>query len=193
VKFEIAKQERAMKLFPLALVIGTLAISVFGGEEPVFTPKLFSCQVRYHYREQFHVKVGEKSVSAPAFHRKGLPASHVIISDRQATRIVEGGVSDLPYRFIVKITASSDDARGVLEIIALDRSGKPLEGFPYKMPNPIDLTPENSRYGVEIPIPESLKTKIEKGLFSDCHHCFITYVELVIGMDEDFVSTTYDD
>jgi hypothetical protein len=183
-----------MKLFPPALVIGTLAILAFGGEEPAFTPKPFSCQVWYHYREQFeHVKVGEKSVSAPAYHRERLPASHVLISDNQATRIVEGGVSDLPYRFIVKITASSDDTRGVLEIIALDTSGKPLERFPYKMPNPVDSTPENSRYGVEVSIPKSLKTKIEKALFSDCHHCFITYVELVIGMDEDFVSSTSDD
>ena len=167
-----------------------LALPVFGAKEPSYAPQPFACEVRYYFREQFRdAKPGEKSVSAPSFEREGLPTSRLLISRGLATRIVKGRVAHLPYQFSVSISRSSDSKAGTLEVNVLDSSGKSLAGFPQVMTNPLTKAGDTSRKEFEIPIDQTLKKKIEKALLAKDQ--FLTHVDLIIGMDDDFLSADF--
>ncbi len=147
----------------------------------------FACEVRYHFREHFpDAKPGEKSVSAPAFQREGLPVSRVTTFDGVEERIVKGRVSHLPFQFLVRITQPSDSEARTLHVNVLDSFGKSLHGFPQVMPNPLTKTGDSSRKEFELPVRSALKKKIAKSLLAK--NQFITYVDLIVGMDEDFLS-----
>ncbi len=153
-------------------------------------PPPFACEVRYHFREHFpDAKPGEKSVSAPSFQREGLPISRPAIVNGLAERIVEGCVPHLPFHFLVKISQPANSETGTLEVNVLDSSGKSLKGFPRVTPNPLSKTADSSRTEVELPVQSALKKAIEKALLAK--NQFITYVDLVVGMDDDFLSAYF--
>jgi hypothetical protein len=102
-----------------------------------------------------------------------------------ATRIVKGRVAHLPYQFLVKISGNSKSEGGTLEVNILNGSGKPVTGFPQVMPNPLTRAGDTSRKSFEIPVDEALKKKIEKTLLIQDQ--FLTHVDLIVGMDEDFL------
>jgi hypothetical protein len=167
----------------------SLSLPAFAAE-PSYTPPPFACEIRYHFREHFrHAKPGEKSVSAPAFEREALPTSLVAISDGISERIVEGRVAHLPYQFSVKIIRRSDSETGTLEVHVLDSSGKPLAGFPQVMPNPLTKTGDSSRKAFELPVDRDLKKKIKKTVLAK--EQFLTRVDLIVGMDDDFLSADF--
>jgi hypothetical protein len=184
----------SLATFPLVLCCGffaaLLALPSFGADEPSYTPQPFACEVRYHFREHFRdAEPGEKRVSAPSYEREGLPKSRIAISEGVAERIVEGRVAHLPYQFSVKASQWSDSETGTLEVNVLDSSGKPLTGFPQVMPNPLTKTGDSSRKEFEIPIDQALKKKIEKALLAK--EQFLTHVDLIVGMDDDFLSADF--
>jgi hypothetical protein len=159
-------------------------------DEPSDLPPPFACEVRYHFREHFpNTKPGEKSVSAPSFEREGLPISRVAILDGVAERIVEGCVGHLPFQFFIKISRRAGSNTGTLEVDVLDSSGKSLTGFPHVMPNPLTKTGDSSRTEFELPVGSALKKKIEDSLLAK--NQFITYVDLIVGMDADFLSAHF--
>jgi hypothetical protein len=158
--------------------------------EPSDAPLPFACEVRYHFREHFpDARPGEKDVSAPSFEREGLPISRVAILDGVAERIVEGCVTHLPFQFSVKVSQQGDNEPGILEVNVLDSSGKSLTGFPKVMPNPLTKTGDSSRTEFELPVGSGLKKKIAKSLLAK--NQFITYVDLIVGMDDDFLSAYF--
>ena len=167
---------------------GMLALPAFGAEEPAQKPEPFACEIRYHFRERIRgAKAGEKRVSAPSHEREALPLSRATISNGAVAQLAEGRVPHLPYRFLVKIIRLKDAARETLEVYVLDNSGKPLTGFPQVMPNPLTKTGNSSRTDFEIPVSEPLKKKIEKSFLTEDQ--FLTYVNLIVGMDDDFLSS----
>ena len=166
------------------------ALPVFATDEPLASPLPFACEVRYHFREHFlDAKPGQKNVSAPSYQREGLPVSRVVISDGSASRIVDGCVAHLPYQFLIKISRSRDSEVATLEVNVLDSSGKPVTSFPQVMPNPLTRAGDTSRKSFEIPVDEPLKKKIEKTLLVQDQ--FLTHVDLIVGMDEDFLSADF--
>lgn len=159
-------------------------------DEPSHAVPPFACEVRYHFREHFRdAKPGEKSVSAPSFQREGLPLSRAPTLDGVAQRIVKGRVPHLPFQFFVKISQRSDSESETLKVNVLNRSGKSLPGFPQVMPNPLTKTGDSSRKEFELPVGSALKKKIANSLLAKDQ--FITYVDLIIGMDEDFLSAHF--
>ena len=170
---------------------GALSTFTACAEEPSYTPAPFACEVRYHFREHFrHAKPGEKTVSAPSFKREGLPRLRVPDSNGVPERIVEGRVGHLPYQFLVKISrANGGSETETLEVNVLDSSGKPLAGFPQVMPNPLAKGGDISRKEFEIPIDQALKEKIEKSFLAK--EQFITHVDLIVGIDDDFLSQDF--
>ena len=157
---------------------------------PPDVPPPFACEVRYHFREHFRdAKVGEKSVSAPSFRREGLPISRIATLGGVAERIVKGRVPHLPFQFFVKISQRRDSEAETLEVNVLDRSGKSVTGFPQVMPNPLTKTGDSSRKEFELPVGSASKKKIAKSLLAK--NQFITYVDLIVGMDEDFLSAHF--
>ena len=183
-----------LKMF-LALLscvfFGALSTFTACAEEPSYTPAPFACEVRYHFREHFrHAKPGEKTVSAPSFKREGLPKLRVADLNGVPERIVEGRVGHLPYQFLVKISRANGGSEAeTLEVNVLDSSGKPLAGFPQVMPNPLTKGGDISRKEFEIPVDQALKEKIEKSLLAE--EQFITHVDLIVGMDDDFLSQDF--
>jgi hypothetical protein len=179
----------------LALLSGVFfgALSTFTAcaEEPSYTPAPFACEVRYHFREHFrHAKPGKKTVSAPSFKREGLPKLRVADLNGVPERIVEGRVGHLPYQFLVKISRTNGGSEGeTLEVNVLDSSGRPLVGFPQMMPNPLTKGGDISRKEFEMPIDQAVKEKIEKSLLAK--EQFITHVDLIVGMDDDFLSQDF--
>ncbi len=166
-----------------------LQLPAVAHEPSCFLPS-FACEVRYHFRERFpDAKPGEKKVSAPSFRREGLPLSHVTISDGVAQRTVQGCATHLPFYFMLKITQQNDSDAGALEINVLDCSGRSLPGFPQVMPNPLTKTGDSSRTEFELPAGSALKQKIEKSLLTK--NQFVTYVDLVVGMDGDFLDASF--
>ena len=93
----------------------------------------------------------------------------------------------LPYRFLVKVIRSKDAGTETIEVNVLDNSGKPLTGFPQVMPNPLTKTGDSSRKDFEIPVSEPLKKKIEKSVLA--RDQFLTHVDLIVGIDDDFLSS----
>jgi len=181
----------SLAVFSLALCCGVfvelLTLPAFGADALSYTPPPFACEVRYHFREQFNnAKPGQKRFSAPSYDREPLPMSRMAVSDGLALRIVEGSVAQLPYQFSVNISRSSDSKAGTLEVNVLDSSGKSLAGFPQVMTNPLTKAGDTSRKEFEIPIDQTLKKKIEKALLAKDQ--FLTHVDLIIGMDDDFLS-----
>jgi hypothetical protein len=159
-------------------------------DESARVPSPFACEVRYHFREHFrNAKPGEKSVSAPSFEREGLPMSRIAILDGVAERTVEGRVRHLPFQFLVKISQRDGTKAGTLEVNVLDTSGKPLTGFPQVMPNPLTNTVDSIRKDFELPVGSALKKKIEKSVLAK--NQFLTYVDLIVGMDDDFLSAHF--
>jgi hypothetical protein len=90
---------------------------------------------------------------------------------------------------LVKISRRSDSEAGTLEVNVLDSSGRPLTGFPQVMPNPLTKDRDISRKEFEVPVDQPLKEKIEKSLLAK--EQFITHVDLIIGMDGDFLSQPF--
>jgi hypothetical protein len=170
---------------------GALSTFTACAEEPFYTPAPFACEVRYHFREHFrHAKPGEKIVSAPAFKREGLPKLRVAGLNGVPERIVEGRVGHLPYQFLVKISQANGGSEAEkLEVNVLDSSGRPLAGFPQVMPNPLTKGGDISRKEFEMPIDQALKEKLEKSLLAK--EQFITHVDLIVGMDDDFLSQDF--
>ena len=159
-------------------------------DEPSNAPPPFACEIRYHFREHFrHAKPGEKSVSAPTFEREGLPISRVEISQGIAKRVLDGRVAHLPYLFLVKVRPEIENEAGILEVNVLDSSRRPLIGFPKSMPNPLTTAGESSRKAFELPISKTLKREIRETLLLP--EQFLTHVDLIIGMDEDFLSQDF--
>jgi hypothetical protein len=157
------------------------------GADEGSAPLPFACEVRYHFREQVrNAKPGEKRVSAPSNEREALPVSRATTSDGSAVRLVEGRVAHLPFRFSIKIGRSGGSQVETLEVNVLDSAGKSLPGFPQTMPNPLLKTGEASRKEFEIPVDAILKKKIEKTLLAEDQ--FLTRVDLIVGMDDDFLS-----
>jgi len=186
--------------FPrIARSTGSVVLRFFGvlstftafAQEPSYTPAPFACEVRYHFREHFrHAKPGEKTVSAPSFKREGLPKLRVADLNGVPERTVEGRVGHLPYQFLVKISRANGGSEAErLEVNVVDSSGRPLAGFPQVMPNPLTKGGDISRKEFEIPIDQALKEKIEKLLLAN--EQFITHVELIVGMDDDFLSQDF--
>lgn len=54
------------------------------------------------------------------------------------------------------------------------------------MQNPLSRTGDTSRKEFEVPTSRALKRKIEKRVLAQDQ--FITHVDLIVGMDEDFLS-----
>jgi hypothetical protein len=183
----------------LKMFLALLSCGFFGGfsaltayaEEQSHTPAPFACEVRYHFREHLrHAKPGEKTVSAPSFEREALPKLHVADLNGIPERIVEGRVAHLPYQFLVKITRANGGSEAeALEVNVLDSSGKPLAGFPQVIPNPLTKGGDISRKAFEIPIDQAQKEKIEQSLLAK--EQFITHVDLIVGMDDDFLSQDF--
>lgn len=170
----------ASRVLLCGVFLETLGISAFGANEPSYTPPAIVCEVRYYFREHLRgANEGEKSVSAPSYEREVLPRSQLVISDGSASRIVEGTVAHLPYRFLVKLTRNSDADRGTLEVNVLDTSGKPLQSFPQAIASPFTKTEESSRQDFEVPVSEALSKTLEKTLLAKDQ--FLTYVDLTIG------------
>ena len=166
-----------------------LAPLAFPGE-PSYTPAPFACEIRYHFREHFRdAKPGEKRVSAPSFEREALPMSRVAVSDGVSERIAKGRVAHLPYHFLVKISRRSDSETGTLEVNVLDSLNKPLTGFPQVMPNPLTKTGDSSRKEFELPVGKAVKRKIKRTLLAPDQ--FLTHVDLIVGMDDDFLSADF--
>jgi hypothetical protein len=171
------------------VLFGALSTLTVWAEEPSHTPAPFACEVRYHFREHFrHAKPGEKTVSAPSFEREGLPKLPVADLSGAPERIVKGRVGHLPYEFLVKISRANGGSE-TLEVNVLDSSGSPLAGFPQVMPNPLTKRGDISRKEFEIPIDQALKEKIEKSLLAK--EQFITHIDLIVGMDDDFLSQDF--
>jgi hypothetical protein len=170
------------------LFAGMLARPAFGNEESSQGLEPFACEIRYHFRENIRgAKAGEKRVSAPAHEREALPLSRAAISNGANAQLVEGRVRHLPYRFLVKIIRSKDVGRETLEVTVLDNSGKPLPGFPQAIPNSLTRIGDSSRKEFEIPVSAALKKKIEKTFLA--RDQFLTHVDLIVGMDDDFLSS----
>lgn len=166
-----------------------LELSAFADEPSRAIPP-FACEVRYHFREHFRdAKPGEKSVSAPSFQREGLPISRIATLEGVPGRIVKGHVPHLPFQFLVKISQRGDSETETLEVNVLDRSGRSLPGFPQVMPNPLTKIGDSSRKEFALPVGSTLKKKIAKSLLAK--NQFITYVDFIVGMDEDFLSAHF--
>ena len=54
------------------------------------------------------------------------------------------------------------------------------------MRNPLSRTGDTSRKEFEVPISRTLKKNIEKRLL--VHDQFVTHIDFIVGMDEDFLS-----
>lgn len=74
-----------------------------------------------------------------------------------------------------------------LEVNVLNSSGKPLTGFPKVILNPLTKTGDTSRKEFEISVSEPLKKKIKKSFLA--RDQFLTHVDLIVGMDDDFLSS----
>ncbi len=61
--------------------------------------------------------------------------------------------------------------------------------FPKVMPNPLTKTGDTSRKEFEIPIDQALKKKIEKTLLAKDQ--FLTHIDPIFGMDDDFLSADF--
>lgn len=182
-----ATSSSLMWLFGLFFT-GMLALSALGAAQPPRKTGPFACQIRYHFREHIRdAEPGEKPVSAASHEREALPLSRAAVTSGASVQLVEGRVRHLPYRFVVKIVRPKSARQETLEVNILDRSGKPLAGFPQKMPNPLTRTGDSSRKDFEIPVSESLTKKIEKSLLA--RDQFLTHVTLIVGVDDDFLSS----
>ena len=173
-----------------SFLAGLLTWPALGANEASSAPLPFACEVRYHFREQVrNAKAGEKKVSAPSHEREALPVSRTTLSDGVTARLVEGRVAHLPYRFLIKIGRSGQGEGETLEVNVLDTAGKSLAGFPQTMPNPLTKTGDASRKEFEIPVDAALKKKIEKTLLAQDQ--FLTHVDLIVGVDDDFLSADF--
>ena len=160
-------------------LLGSVSGAAAGENESTSAPPKVACEVRYHFRERLEgIKPGEKSVSAPADEREALPPSRVVLSNGQQTRLVEGRVVHLPYRFAIKLSRSRGTAAGTLEVNILDTTGEPLPGYPQTMENPFAKAANPGSKEFEIPIAKGLAQTIEKTLLA--RNQFLTHVELVI-------------
>ena len=115
--------------------------------------------------------------------------SRVAVSDGVSERIAKGRVAHLPYHFLVKISRRSDSETGTLEVNVLDSLNKPLTGFPQVMPNPLTKTGDSSRKEFELPVGKAVKRKIKRTLLAPDQ--FLTHVDLIVGMDDDFLSADF--
>lgn len=170
---------RRTRVLSCIALLGIVSGAVAEENESASAPAKVACEVRYHFRERLEgIKPGEKNVSAPADEREALPPSRVVLSNGQQTRLVEGRVAHLPYRFAIKLTGSRGPAAGTLEVNILDTIGKPLPGYPQSIENPFARAVNPSSKEFEIPIAKELTQTIEKTLLA--RNQFVTHVDLVI-------------
>ena len=168
-------------------LVGMPALPAASAEEPSPKPAPFACEIRYHFRETIpDAKPGEKNVSAPSHEREVLPLPRTVALDGVVAQEVTGQVKSLPYKFLIRVARGKTGAE-TLKVNVLDDLGRPLPGFPKSIPNPLTRTGDTSRKDFEIAINEPLKKKIEKSLLAQDQ--FLTYVNLIVGMDDDFVSS----
>jgi hypothetical protein len=168
------------------LITGMLALPALGAEDPSRKPEPFACEIRYHFRENIRdATAGEKQVSASSHEREVLPLSRAIALKGVFAQEVQGQVKSLPYKFLIRVTRG----RGAetLKVNVLDDSRRPLPGFPKLIANPLTRTGDSSRKDFEIAISEPLKKEIERSLLAKDQ--FLTYVSLIVGMDDDFLSS----
>lgn len=167
-------------------LLGMFALPALRAEEPASKPAPFACEIQYHFREKIpDAKPGEKQYSAPSHEREVLPLSRPIALKGVFAQEVRGQVKSLPYKFLIRVTRGRGPE--TLKLNVLDASGRPLPGFPKLMPNPLTKTGDSSRKDFEIAISEPLKKKVEKSLLSQDQS--LTYVSLIVGMDDDFLSS----
>jgi hypothetical protein len=168
-------------------LIGNLVLPAMGAEEPAQMPAPFACEIRYHFREKIaDAKPGEKQFSAPSNEREVLPAAKPVALKGIVAQEVEGSVKSLPYKFLIRVTRGRTGAE-TLKVNVLDDAGRPLAGFPKVIPNPLTRTGDSSRKDFEIAISDPLKKKVEKSLLAQDQ--FLTSVSLIVGMDDDFLSS----
>lgn len=164
---------------PQSLPVGS-SLFPSPARSPTTVPNQFVAQVRYHFRERFlDAAPGEKQVSAPATFREMLPLSEVMAFERGLGRVIDGSVSHLPYHFRVTVL----DPEITVEAY---RDNQTIEGFPQTIRHPL-TSHWDSRTDVVIPIDDALKDQLETTLLGE--HCFLTYVNLVIGADDDLVES----
>ena len=168
-------------------LLGMVALPALCAEEPTEKPAPFACEIRYHFREKIpDAKPGEKQFSAPSHEREVLPLPRLVALKGIDAQEVKGEVKSLPYKFLIRVTRGRA-GKETLKVNVLDESGRPLPGFPKLIPNPLTRTGDSSRKDFEIAISEPLKKKIEKSLLAKDQ--FLTYVKLIVGMDDDFLSS----
>lgn len=175
----------ARHLRPRSITLLLLAWIGFEGTLPAETKEAapaspeVTCEVRYHFREKLEgIKAGGKRFSAPADERESLPASHLVVSNGRQTRVVEGIVPNLPYRFAIRWTESDGKETGTLDVNVVDATGKPLRGYPQSLENPFAKPAEPGSKVFEIPVSKELAQRIEKRLLA--RNQLLTHVDLVI-------------
>jgi hypothetical protein len=137
-----------------------------------------TCEVRYHYRERLEgIAPGGKQFSAPATKKESLPASHVTSDHEQKTRIVEGKVAHLPYRFTIKWSETQGKI-ATLEVNVTGAAGEPLAGFPQSSRDPFADAEAGTTKAFEIPLTKAMSRQIEERLLAKNQR--LTHVDLVI-------------
>jgi hypothetical protein len=140
----------------------------------------FSSEVRYDFRERLEgVAPGGKRYSAPAFEREKLPQPKTVRLDGKETRVIEGTVAHLPYRFAIKLTESQNTKPGTLDVVILDSAGKALSGYPQSLENPFAKATGPANRQFKIPVSAELSKTIEKTLLAKNQR--LTRVELSIN------------
>jgi hypothetical protein len=176
-----------LPLLTWCCLLGMFALPALRAEEPTEKPAPFACEIRYHFREKIaDAAPGEKQVSAASHEREALPSPRVIALKGVVAQEVQGQVKSLPYKFLIRVTRGRE-GKETLKVNVLTKSGRPLPGFPMLMPNPLTKAGDSSRKDFEIAISDTLKKRIEKSLLAQDQ--FLTYVNLIVGMDDDFVSS----
>jgi hypothetical protein len=102
---------------------------------------------------------------------------------------VKGRVPHLPYRFLIEIVRRHNSELGTLEVRVLNGSGESVAGYPQTMQNPLSSTGDNTRTEFQIPVSRVVRKTIEKNLLAK--NQFLTNVELIVGMDEGFLSEAF--
>jgi hypothetical protein len=150
---------------------------------PHTDPIQFVAQVRYHYRQRFSdVPPGGKQVSAPATVSEMLPLSKIVRLDRGPGRVVEGTVGHLPYSF--RITVVDPEIK-----LELYRDNQLLGGFPQTKQQSLKNEIDSSRTDFLLPVDNELERQITADLLGE--RCFLTYVNLVIGVDDDLIRSAF--
>ena|SRR6266403_2144455 len=175
-----------MRALACLTVVGSSSLAATAKDEAAAVAPTLACEIRYHFRERLEgVKADAKKFSAPAYEKEALPQSMVAANGAQS-RLVQGRVAHLPYRFVIKLGAKS---AGTLEVNILDGDGKPLDGYPQTIVHASAGAANPSRREFEIPINDAIRKSVEKTLLKK--NQFLTSVSLTIAVDDDFLSRNF--